>query len=64
MKFIIYSNQMRSQFYNCCSYQMGLKTTSTASCEWLTIFIKLPSETREKVELSVKSDAIDLYSPK
>ena len=43
---------------------MGLKTTSTASCEWLTIFIKLPSETREKVELSVKSDAIDLYSPK
>ncbi|XP_014215057.1 protein PIH1D3 [Copidosoma floridanum] len=43
---------------------MNLKTPSTASCEWLTLRVKLPSETREKIELSVESDVIDIRSPK
>lgn len=43
---------------------MGFKTPGTASCEWLSILIKLPAEIREKVELSVESEAIDLRSPK
>ncbi|KAH0945159.1 hypothetical protein HN011_004131 [Eciton burchellii] len=43
---------------------MGFKTPSTASCEWLSVLVKLPEETREKVELSVKSEAIDVHSPR
>ncbi|XP_012226798.2 dynein axonemal assembly factor 6 [Linepithema humile] len=39
---------------------MGFKTPSTASCEWLSVLVKLPQETREKVELSVESEAIDV----
>ncbi|XP_032681620.1 protein PIH1D3 isoform X2 [Odontomachus brunneus] len=41
---------------------MGFKTPSTASCEWLSVLVKLPRETREKVELSVESEAIDVRS--
>ncbi|XP_029178160.1 protein PIH1D3 [Nylanderia fulva] len=43
---------------------MGFKTPSTASCEWLSVLVKLPQETREKVELSVESEAIDVRSPR
>ncbi|XP_020294661.1 protein PIH1D3 [Pseudomyrmex gracilis] len=43
---------------------MGFKTSSTASCEWLSVLVKLPEETREKVELSVESEAIDVRSPR
>ncbi|EFN80525.1 protein PIH1D3 [Harpegnathos saltator] len=41
---------------------MGFKTPGTASCEWLSVLVKLPRETREKVELSVESEAIDVRS--
>ncbi|XP_014485285.1 PREDICTED: protein PIH1D3 [Dinoponera quadriceps] len=43
---------------------MGFKTPGTASCEWLSVMVKLPQETREKVELSVESEAIDVRSPR
>ncbi|KYQ47378.1 Uncharacterized protein CXorf41 [Trachymyrmex zeteki] len=43
---------------------MGFKTPSTASCEWLSVLVKLPQEMREKVELSVESEAIDVRSPR
>lgn len=43
---------------------MNFKTPGTASCEWLTVLVKLPGETREKVELSVESEFIDIRSPK
>jgi len=43
---------------------MGFKTPSTASCEWLSVLVKLPRETRENVELSVESEAIDVRSPR
>ncbi|EZA61654.1 hypothetical protein DMN91_009921 [Ooceraea biroi] len=43
---------------------MGFKTPGTASCEWLSVLVKLPEETREKVELSVESEAIDVHSPR
>ncbi|XP_071629867.1 dynein axonemal assembly factor 6 [Temnothorax longispinosus] len=43
---------------------MGFKTPSTASCEWLSVLVKLPQETREEVELSVESEAIDVRSPR
>ncbi|XP_066597569.1 dynein axonemal assembly factor 6 [Prorops nasuta] len=41
---------------------VGFKTPGTASCEWLSVSVKLPQEVREKVELSVNSDAIDIRS--
>ncbi|XP_076233021.1 dynein axonemal assembly factor 6 [Calliopsis andreniformis] len=43
---------------------MGFKTPSSASCEWLIISVKMPQETRDKVELSVESEAIDVRSPR
>ncbi|XP_043480129.1 dynein axonemal assembly factor 6 [Leptopilina heterotoma] len=43
---------------------MGFKTPGTASCEWLSLTIKLPKENRDKVQLTVKSDLVDLRSPK
>ncbi|XP_012142169.2 dynein axonemal assembly factor 6 [Megachile rotundata] len=43
---------------------MGFKTPSTSSCEWLSISIKMPNETREKIELSVEPEAIDVRSPR
>ncbi|KAL7304088.1 hypothetical protein TKK_0003549 [Trichogramma kaykai] len=43
---------------------MNLKTPGTASCEWLTLTVKLPEEIRERVELSVESNVVDLRSPK
>lgn len=43
---------------------MGFKTPGTASCEWLSVFIKLPQEDQEKIELSVDPEAIDVRSPK
>ncbi|KAI4491449.1 dynein axonemal assembly factor 6 [Polistes fuscatus] len=43
---------------------MGFKTTGTASCEWITVLIKLPQEVQEKIELSVEPNAIDVRSPK
>ncbi|XP_043275700.1 dynein axonemal assembly factor 6 isoform X2 [Venturia canescens] len=43
---------------------MNFKTPGSASCEWLTVLVKLPGETREKVELSVESDFVDIRSPK
>ncbi|KAG7208826.1 hypothetical protein KM043_015014 [Ampulex compressa] len=43
---------------------IGFKTPSSASCEWLSVLVKLPQETREEVELSVESEAIDVRSPR
>ncbi|XP_012529273.2 dynein assembly factor 6, axonemal [Monomorium pharaonis] len=43
---------------------IGFKTPCTASCEWLSLLVKLPGETREEVELSVESEAIDVRSPR
>ncbi|XP_053987312.1 dynein axonemal assembly factor 6 isoform X1 [Hylaeus volcanicus] len=43
---------------------MGFKTPSTASCEWLAILVKMPQESRDRVELTVESDAIDVRSPR
>ncbi|XP_015519312.1 dynein axonemal assembly factor 6 [Neodiprion pinetum] len=43
---------------------MNGKTPGTASCEWLTVIVKLPGEPREKVELSVESELIDIRSPR
>ncbi|KAL0117488.1 hypothetical protein PUN28_010363 [Cardiocondyla obscurior] len=43
---------------------LGFKTPGTASCEWLSVLVKLPRETREEVELSVESEAIDVRSPR
>ncbi|XP_028522744.1 dynein axonemal assembly factor 6 isoform X2 [Apis cerana] len=41
---------------------MGFKTPGTASCEWLSVFVKMPNEKREKIELSVETEAIDVRS--
>ncbi|KAK2575841.1 hypothetical protein KPH14_007216 [Odynerus spinipes] len=43
---------------------MGFKTPGTASCEWLSVSIKLPQEVQEKIELSVDPEAIDVRSPR
>ncbi|XP_017875251.1 protein PIH1D3 [Ceratina calcarata] len=43
---------------------MGFKTPSSASCEWLSVLVKMPMETREKIELSVETEAIDIRSPR
>ncbi|XP_029040699.2 dynein axonemal assembly factor 6 [Osmia bicornis bicornis] len=43
---------------------MGFKTPSTSSCEWLSISVRMPEETREKIELSVEPEAIDVRSPR
>ncbi|XP_012251211.2 dynein axonemal assembly factor 6 [Athalia rosae] len=43
---------------------MNCKTPGTASCEWLSVFVHLPNETREKIELSIESEVIDVRSPK
>lgn len=43
---------------------MGFKTPSTASCEWISVLIKLPQEVQEKIELSVESKVVDVRSPK
>lgn len=43
---------------------MGFKTPGTASCEWLSVFVKMPNEKREKIELSVETEAIDIRSLK
>ncbi|XP_047345200.1 dynein axonemal assembly factor 6 [Vespa velutina] len=43
---------------------MGFKTPGTASCEWISVLIKLPQEVQEKIELSVESKIVDVRSPK
>lgn len=43
---------------------MGFKTPGTASCEWISVLIKLPQEVQEKIELSVESKVVDVRSPK
>ncbi|XP_012283392.1 protein PIH1D3 [Orussus abietinus] len=43
---------------------MSFKSPASASCEWLTLLVKLPGEIREKVELSVESELVDIRSPK
>lgn len=43
---------------------MGFKNPSSASCEWLSIIIKLPGEECANVQLSVENDNIDIRSPK
>ncbi|XP_076627298.1 dynein axonemal assembly factor 6 [Colletes latitarsis] len=43
---------------------MGFKTPSTASCEWLSILVKMPRESHDKIELNVESEAIDVRSPR
>ncbi|CAL7946884.1 unnamed protein product [Xylocopa violacea] len=43
---------------------MGFKTPGSASCEWLSVSVKMPKETREKIELSVETEAIDVRSPR
>ncbi|KAJ8680707.1 hypothetical protein QAD02_016494 [Eretmocerus hayati] len=43
---------------------MNLKTPSTASCEWIMLRIQLPGENKDKIELSVESNIVDLRSPK
>ncbi|XP_017759551.1 PREDICTED: protein PIH1D3 [Eufriesea mexicana] len=43
---------------------MGFKTPGTASCEWLSVLVKMPREVREKIELSVETEAIDVRSPR
>lgn len=43
---------------------MGFKTPGTASCESLSVLVKMPQEAREKIELSVETEAIDVRSPR
>ncbi|XP_031850461.1 dynein axonemal assembly factor 6 [Nomia melanderi] len=43
---------------------IGFKTPGTASCEWLSVFVKMSHESRDKVELTVESEAIDVRSPR
>ncbi|XP_058804965.1 dynein axonemal assembly factor 6 [Phymastichus coffea] len=43
---------------------MNLKTPATASCEWMSLLVRLPGEQRERVELSVEADVVDLRSPR
>ncbi|CAD1468260.1 unnamed protein product [Heterotrigona itama] len=43
---------------------MGFKTPGTASCEWLSVLVKMPQEAREKIELSVETETIDVRSPR
>lgn len=43
---------------------MGFKTPGSASCEWLSISVKLPQEAQDKIELSVHSESIDIRSPR
>ncbi|KAH0564097.1 dynein axonemal assembly factor 6 [Cotesia glomerata] len=43
---------------------MGFKTPGSASCEWITLSIKLPSESMKNIELTVESDLVDVRSPK
>ncbi|CAK9811993.1 Dynein axonemal assembly factor 6 [Anthophora quadrimaculata] len=43
---------------------MGFKTPGSASCEWLSVFVKMPREVREKIELSVETETIDVRSPR
>ncbi|XP_001602178.2 protein PIH1D3 isoform X2 [Nasonia vitripennis] len=43
---------------------MNLKTPATASCQWLTLRVRLPGEKRERLELSVESNVVELRSPR
>lgn len=43
---------------------MGFKTPGSASCEWLTLGVKLPEENKDSIELSVESETIDIRSPR
>ncbi|XP_078044979.1 dynein axonemal assembly factor 6 [Augochlora pura] len=43
---------------------IGFKTPGTASCEWLSVFVKMPQESKDKVDLAVLSEAIDVRSPR
>ncbi|XP_063973030.1 dynein axonemal assembly factor 6 [Diachasmimorpha longicaudata] len=43
---------------------MGFKTPGSASCEWLAISIKMPGEMKEKIDLSVESDSVNIRSSK
>ncbi|KZC11961.1 PREDICTED: protein PIH1D3 [Dufourea novaeangliae] len=43
---------------------IGFKTPGTASCEWLSVSVKMPHESRDKVELTVESETIDVRSPR
>ncbi|XP_011302449.1 protein PIH1D3 isoform X1 [Fopius arisanus] len=43
---------------------MGFKTPASTSCEWLSISIKMSGEEREKIDLQVERDSIDIRSPK
>ncbi|KAF7996967.1 hypothetical protein HCN44_009109 [Aphidius gifuensis] len=41
---------------------MGFKTPGSASCEWLTLKVKLPGEDIDDIELSVETETIDIRS--
>lgn len=41
---------------------MGFKTPGSASCEWLTLQVKLPGENIDDIELSVETETIDIRS--
>nr|VZI12217.1 unnamed protein product [Spirometra erinaceieuropaei] len=43
--------------------QMGNKTPTTASCEYMVIRIKLPSTSRDQIKLDVKEQFLDLRTP-
>ncbi|XP_076183996.1 dynein axonemal assembly factor 6 [Ptiloglossa arizonensis] len=43
---------------------IGFKTPGTASCEWLSVVVKMPHESRDNVELTIESEAIDVRSPR
>ncbi|XP_057326293.1 dynein axonemal assembly factor 6 [Microplitis mediator] len=43
---------------------MGFKTPGSASCEWITVLVKLPGESVKNVELTVESEFFDIRSPK
>ena len=60
----IYLSKWRANSHFPVGNQMGFKTPGTASCEWLSVLVKMPQEAREKIELSVETEAIDVRSPR
>lgn len=43
---------------------MGMKNSTTASCEDMIITIELPGESRQNMDLKIKEDNLTLISPK
>ncbi|XP_034945266.1 protein PIH1D3 [Chelonus insularis] len=43
---------------------IGLNPLAPTSCQWLSIYVYLPGEAREDIKLDIKSETVDIRSPK